>query len=190
MPRKLKNSLPGHECATVPEAGLAGKKNGQLLSFAESDGFDVFLTLDKGIEYRQDLTKRKISIIVVRAKSNRLRDVQPFAPERLAQMRNIAPGQLVRVGQILRSMIVALTRRYGWPLACLSEASPLVRMAPPIINGIDGGESRGFIAFQKGFSIARARSMPPQRRSIISRSEDQRTATIRFANPTPYFHAR
>jgi hypothetical protein len=99
MPRKLKNSLPGHECATVPEAGLAGKKNGQLLSLAESKGFDVFLTLDNGIEYQQNLTERKISIIIVRAKSNRLRDIQPFAPECLAQMRNIAPGQLVRVGR-------------------------------------------------------------------------------------------
>jgi hypothetical protein len=46
MPRKLKNSLPGHECATAPEAGLAGKKNGELLSLAEKMGFDVFLTLD------------------------------------------------------------------------------------------------------------------------------------------------
>jgi len=47
LPRKLKNSRAGHECATVPQAGLAGKKNGQLLSLAESQGFDLFLTLDK-----------------------------------------------------------------------------------------------------------------------------------------------
>ena len=99
MPRKLKNSLPGHECATVPKAGLAGKKNGQLLSLAESQGFDVFLTLDQGIGYQQNLTQRQISIIVVRAKSNRLQNVQPFAPDCLQQMRNIAPWQLVRVGR-------------------------------------------------------------------------------------------
>jgi hypothetical protein len=40
---------------------------------AESQGFDVFLTLDKGIEYQQNFSERKISILVVRAKSNRLR---------------------------------------------------------------------------------------------------------------------
>jgi hypothetical protein len=56
LPRKLKDSLPGHECATAPESGLAGKKNGQLLSLAESMGFDLFLTLDKSIEYQQNLT--------------------------------------------------------------------------------------------------------------------------------------
>ena len=75
-----------------------GKQERALLSLAESQGLDVFLTLDKGIEYQQNLTERKLSIIILRAKSNRLRDIQPFAPKRLAQMRNIAPGQLVRVG--------------------------------------------------------------------------------------------
>ncbi len=48
-PRKLKNNLPGHECKTVPEAGLAGKKNGKLLSLAEQAGFEVSVTIDRGI---------------------------------------------------------------------------------------------------------------------------------------------
>ena len=37
-PRKLKYSLTDHECQTVPEAGLAGKKNDSLLDLAESAG--------------------------------------------------------------------------------------------------------------------------------------------------------
>jgi hypothetical protein len=48
LPRKLRGRLPGHECQTVPEAGLAGQKNGRLISLAESAGFDLFLTMDKG----------------------------------------------------------------------------------------------------------------------------------------------
>jgi predicted nuclease of predicted toxin-antitoxin system len=51
IPRKLKDALAGHACQTVPEAGLAGKNNGELLSFAEKAGFDVFVTLDPGIKY-------------------------------------------------------------------------------------------------------------------------------------------
>ena len=43
IPRKFKNCLPGHECQTVPIAGFAGKKNGELLRLAEAEGFDVFL---------------------------------------------------------------------------------------------------------------------------------------------------
>jgi len=55
IPRKLKNSFPGHECQTVPEAGLAGQKNGLLLSLAEGAGFDLFITIDKGLQYQQNL---------------------------------------------------------------------------------------------------------------------------------------
>lgn len=66
VPRKLKNSLAGHDCQTVPEAGFAGKKNGELLQLAEIAGFDVFITLDKGLEYQQNLKSRKLSIVVLR----------------------------------------------------------------------------------------------------------------------------
>jgi hypothetical protein len=31
IPRKLKYEFSDHECQTVPEVGLAGKKNGELL---------------------------------------------------------------------------------------------------------------------------------------------------------------
>ena len=34
IPCKLKNEFLDHECQTVPEVGLAGKKNGELLSLA------------------------------------------------------------------------------------------------------------------------------------------------------------
>ena len=58
MPRKLKSAFADHECKTVPEAGLAGQKNGRLLSLAESTGFVLFLTMDKGLEYQQNLAGR------------------------------------------------------------------------------------------------------------------------------------
>jgi predicted nuclease of predicted toxin-antitoxin system len=47
-PRRFSSNLSSkeHECLTVPEAGFAGKTNGELLALAEA-GFDVFVTLDK-----------------------------------------------------------------------------------------------------------------------------------------------
>jgi len=98
IPRKLKNSLQGHDCQTVPEAGLAGQKNGALLSLAESDGFEVFLTMDKGLEYQQNLAGRAIAIIILRAQSNRLTDLLPHLPACITMMRSIRPGQVIRVG--------------------------------------------------------------------------------------------
>lgn len=55
VPRKFKDSLTGHECRTVPEAGWAGKKNGELLSLAEQADFEVFLTVDLAARGRNGL---------------------------------------------------------------------------------------------------------------------------------------
>ena len=95
--RTFKSYLPGHESLTVPEAGLAGKKNGELLSFAESAGFEVFLTLDRGIEYEQNLTRRNLAVLIIRAKSSRLVDLLPHAPKVLSALGSIELGQLVHV---------------------------------------------------------------------------------------------
>jgi len=70
VPRKLKSHLPSHECASVPEAGFAGKKNGELLKLAVEAGFEVFVTVDQGIEYEQNLMSQELAIIIIRAKSN------------------------------------------------------------------------------------------------------------------------
>ena len=53
---RFRNALPGHDCQTARYAGLAGLKNGDLLDAAETARFDVFLTMDQGIEYQQNLT--------------------------------------------------------------------------------------------------------------------------------------
>ncbi len=98
IPRKLKNSLSDHECRTVPEVGLAGMKNGELLALAEGSGFDAFVTMDQGIEYEQSLAGRKIAIIVLHAKSNQLADLLPHVPACLAELRSARPGLVVRVG--------------------------------------------------------------------------------------------
>jgi hypothetical protein len=97
IPRKLKNHLPGHDCHTVPEAGFAGEKNGRLLVLAEEAGFQVFLSIDQGIEFEQNLGTRNISVILIRARSSRLADLLPHAPDILKAIGSIRPGQLLHV---------------------------------------------------------------------------------------------
>lgn len=80
VPRKLKNHLPNHDCQTVPRASLAGKKNGELLLLAEQLGFEVLLTVDRGVEYKQDMRGRNIAIIILVSKSNRLKTYFCFSP--------------------------------------------------------------------------------------------------------------
>lgn len=94
---RLRNSLTGHDCNTARYAGLAGLKNGDLLKAAEVAKFDVFLTVDQGIEYQQSLTGRQIAIIIFRTKSNRLQELLQLMPACLARMRSIQPGQIARI---------------------------------------------------------------------------------------------
>ena len=99
IPRKLKSALPDYECHTVPDAGLAGQKNGILLSLAEAAGFDLFFTMDKGLQYQQNLEGRSIAILIVRAKSNRLQDLLPHLEACRSIMKSIQPGQVIRGGE-------------------------------------------------------------------------------------------
>jgi len=99
IPRKFKRSLPGHECQTVPEAGFAGKTNGELIAIAEERGFEVLLTVDKGLAHEPNIAGRRIAILIVRAKSNRLADLLPHASACIEQISSVRPGQIVRIGK-------------------------------------------------------------------------------------------
>src|ERR1700728_413593 len=97
IPRKLKYSLPDQQCQTVPEAGLAGKKNGTLLNLAESGGVEIFVTMDKGLEYEQNLAGRSIAILILRAMSNRLAALLPLVPSLLRIMTLARKGEIHRI---------------------------------------------------------------------------------------------
>ena len=88
----------GHECSTVPEAGFAGRTNGELLRLAESK-FDVFVTLDKGMQFQQNLAGCKIKILLIRAKSSRVADILPLIPACLVALHSIKPAQLMQIGE-------------------------------------------------------------------------------------------
>lgn len=97
LPKRLKKDLVGHEARTVPEMGWASKQNGELLQLAESQ-FDVFLTVDRNLSFQQDVTRFKIAVVVMVAKSNKYSDLQPLVAEVLVIVSAVAVGQVVRVG--------------------------------------------------------------------------------------------
>lgn len=93
---RFRNSLTDHDCQTARYAGLTGLKNGDLLQAAQAAKFDLFLTVDQGIE--------------ISAKPNRPQncnyhfpyEVQPPAKPLatcacLARIESIQPGQVVTI---------------------------------------------------------------------------------------------
>lgn len=99
VPRRFKTVLSGYECQTVPEAGLAGQKNGALLSLAEASGFGLFVTMDKGIQYQQCLAGRNIAILIIRAHANSLAALLPLSDQCRSVLQSIRPGEVIQVGE-------------------------------------------------------------------------------------------
>ena len=94
--RKLKPGFPNHDVRTVADMDWRGIRNGVLLALAEPE-FDAFVTLDRGIEYQQDLTGLSVRIVIVRAYSNKLADLLPLVPSIQTAIERLAPGALVHV---------------------------------------------------------------------------------------------
>ena len=65
-PQKLRLLIEGtHEVVTTWFQGWSGLKNGALLSAAEEAGFDLFITADQELSYQQNLTGRRIAVLVL-----------------------------------------------------------------------------------------------------------------------------
>jgi predicted nuclease of predicted toxin-antitoxin system len=97
LPRGLKKHLRNHEVKTVPEAGWAGKKNGELLRVAAGD-IDAFITIDSNLVYQQKVGVLPFGVVVLAAPSNRLGDLLPLVPDILAALSSVGPGQVLRIG--------------------------------------------------------------------------------------------
>lgn len=97
LPRRLKKYLPGHDVKTVPEAGLAGTENGDLLALIPGR-FDAFVTIDQKIAREHDLAAAPFGVVVLRARSNRLADLRPLAARILDALGTLQPGQVAFCG--------------------------------------------------------------------------------------------
>lgn len=64
-PRGVAAALAGHHVEEARAHGWDALKNGELLAAAEAAGFDVFVTTDRNIRYQQNLTGRKLAIVVL-----------------------------------------------------------------------------------------------------------------------------
>jgi hypothetical protein len=97
LPVDFRLSFQNHDAHTVQWVGFKGKSNGELLRAAELAGYDVLLTVDHGIPYQQPSVSRKLSIIVIRSRSNQLEDLSPLVGAILLAVQNIRPGQTITI---------------------------------------------------------------------------------------------
>lgn len=96
LPKRLLLSLPGHDVRTVRMMNWQGLSNGRLLDTAEPH-FDAFITVDRNLVHQQNLAKRRISVIILRAASNKIEDIAPLVPQVLIALEQARPGTIIVV---------------------------------------------------------------------------------------------
>lgn len=94
-PVPIRRFLLGHTIRTAHQEGWATLTNGSLLRIAEDAGFELLLTTDNNLTYQQNLTSRKIALVVL--SRNRWRSVQQKIPEIVAAVNAATPGSYVLI---------------------------------------------------------------------------------------------
>jgi len=64
LPRQLALHLVGRDVRTIQHESGARLTNGELLTRAEAARFSVFLTGDQNLQFQQNISKRRLSVVV------------------------------------------------------------------------------------------------------------------------------
>jgi cephalosporin-C deacetylase-like acetyl esterase len=94
---RLAASLASVDVRTVADQGWLGISNGRLLALAAAE-FDVFVTVDRNLQFQQHLSKFDIAVILLRAKSNRIADLVALVPELVSVIPNAKSGVVTPIG--------------------------------------------------------------------------------------------
>ena len=77
--------------------GWASLGNGELLRRAAVAGFEALVTMDRSLEYQQNVGRSGLGVIVLVARSNRLADLAPLSPHMLTALGTLQAGQVVHI---------------------------------------------------------------------------------------------
>ena len=102
-PNPISRSLAGHDIAFARQIGWHELKNGDLLREAEGAGYDLLLTSDKNIRYQQNLSGRRITLVVLT--SQQWPDVQLHLDKIAATVNAALPGSYAEVEIPMRPKI-------------------------------------------------------------------------------------
>ncbi len=95
-PARLRRELTGHSVRTATEAGWAGIKNGELLRRAAAE-FDCFLTVDRNLQFQQNVASLPVAVLVLHADGNDFKSLRPLMPRVRTELDRLQPRQLVNI---------------------------------------------------------------------------------------------
>lgn len=90
--------LAGHDVKSARDMGWTTIKNGELLALVAAQ-FDIFITVDRNLAFQQNVATYPVAVVVLRAKSNRLAELAPLAPDLISQLSAAAPGAVTIIAR-------------------------------------------------------------------------------------------
>lgn len=93
---RLRAALSQCSVDTIRDSGWAGQRDHVLIPPIQ-DRFDVFLTIDKGFEFEQNLKKLSFGVIVLESANNQMSSYERVLEELVRLIQCIAPGQVARI---------------------------------------------------------------------------------------------
>ena len=94
-PRGVAAALSGHIVEEARARGWDTLRNGELLDSAEAARFDVFVTTDRNIRYQQNLTGRRLAVVVLG--SGRWRLIRTKLGKIATAIETARPGSFIEV---------------------------------------------------------------------------------------------
>lgn len=85
--KHLKPHLAEHEVFTVREMQWSGIKNGRLMALCVEHQFDILLTIDKNLQFQQNLDKYPVTVVVLNSFTSKVEELVTFLPSLRIQLK-------------------------------------------------------------------------------------------------------
>ena len=76
VPKRVRRLLPGHDVKHASQVGWSNLSNGRLLQTAADGGFDLMITVDKGIRHQHPLDRLPLPVLELFLDDTRFPSIQ------------------------------------------------------------------------------------------------------------------
>jgi len=97
LPKRVTQFFEKGSAYTVPQIGLSGSKDTELLKELDKRGIDVFVTIDGNIEYQQQFINRTFGTVVIISVSNRFNDLLHLKDKILKAVDTVSKGGIEHI---------------------------------------------------------------------------------------------
>jgi len=99
VPKRLGRLLSEHDVVTTPQAVGQALQMVSCSSEASKD-FDVFVTVDRSLAFQQNPSNLPLPVVVIHARSNKLRDLQQHVPALQQTLSSTLARQVYHIGAL------------------------------------------------------------------------------------------